>query len=108
MADLGNARTACSIAPRGAPGPAVPARVRRPGGPLGIGDLGAPGRPYRSWLRARLAGYHPDESDTFFDRAGFDCRRVHTTGQFADRASLAAVLKIEFSERVAARAIGEV
>jgi SAM-dependent methyltransferase len=106
--DLAHARTAYFFGPGCEPGMREADRVLRPDGMLAIVDLDATVTPYGGWLRADLPRYQPAEVDAFFDRAGFDCQRVSTVWRFADRASLAAVLGIEFSAPVAARALDEV
>jgi hypothetical protein len=44
---------------------------------------------------------------SFFDRNGFDTVPIDTVWRFTDRPTLEAVLRIEFSDAVAARAIAQ-
>ena len=80
----------------------------RPGGVLVIVDLDGGTPPYGGWLRADLPKYDPVKIEKFFADEGFDSRAVATTWRFEDRASLEAVLWIEFSAPVARRAIAAV
>ena len=70
-----------------------------------IVDLDGQHAPYGDWLRADTPHYDPDAVEDFFARQGFRCHRVDTTWRFSSQADLAAVLRIEFSRRVADRAI---
>jgi SAM-dependent methyltransferase len=105
--DLVHARTAYFFGPGCEPGLAEARRVLRPGGVIAIVDLDATAGPYGDWMRADLPRYDPTEAERFFERQGFTTRRVPTTWAFPDRATCEAVLRIEFSAPVAARAIAE-
>ncbi|TWE23193.1 methyltransferase family protein [Prauserella muralis] len=105
--DLVHARTAYFFGPGCEPGLAEADRVLRPGGVLAIVDLDTRHAPYGDWMLADLPHYDPDKVDEFFARAGFACRRVETRWRFPDRASMEAVLRIEFSAKVAERAVAE-
>lgn len=106
--DLVHARTAYFFGRGCEPGLAEADRVLRPGGVQAIVDLDASSEPYGSWMRADLPHYDPAAVESFFAAQGFRCRRVTTRWWFGDLAACEAVLKIEFSPRVAARAVAEV
>jgi SAM-dependent methyltransferase len=105
--DLVHARTAYFFGPGCEPGLAEAQRVLRPGGAIAIVDLDATAGPYGDWMRADIPHYDPAAAERFFDRQGFALRRVRTRWVFPDRATCEAVLRIEFTPEVAARAITE-
>jgi SAM-dependent methyltransferase len=105
--DLVHARTAYFFGPGCEPGLVEAQRVLRPGGAIAIVDLDATVGPYGDWMRADIPHYDPVAAERFFERQGFAMRRVRTRWVFPDRATCEAVLRIEFTPRVADRAVAE-
>lgn len=106
--DLVHARTAYFFGPGCEAGLAEADRVLRPGGALAIVDLDATSSPYGDWMRAGLPHYDSRKVENFFAAQGFRLRRVATRWHFDDLAACESVLRIEFSPKVAARAVAEV
>jgi len=105
--DLVHARTAYFFGKGCEPGLAEAWRVLRSGGTFAIVDLDATVPPYGDWMRADIPRYDPVAAERFFTRHGFSLRRIPTTWRFPDRATCAAVLRIEFSAAVADRALAQ-
>jgi SAM-dependent methyltransferase len=104
-ADVVHARTAYFFGPGCEPGLAEAERVLRPCGVLVVVDLDATRHSYGAWMRASAPGYDPRAAERFFAERGFSTHRVDTLWRFPDRATMSAVLHIEFTPSVADRAV---
>jgi SAM-dependent methyltransferase len=106
--DVVHARTAYFFGAGCEPGLAETDRVLRPGGVLAVVDVDATRGPYGEWMRADIPRYDPVAAERFFARRGFSTTRIATDWRFPDRATLEAVLRIEFTRRTADRAVAAV
>ncbi|WP_116112507.1 class I SAM-dependent methyltransferase [Austwickia chelonae] len=105
--DIVHARWAYFFGPGCEPGLAELARVLRPGGSAFLIDNDASRSTFGSWFRREHPNYDPIEIENFWKRRGFTAERVTMRWQMHDRADFEAVVRIEFSPRIAANILEE-
>jgi ubiquinone/menaquinone biosynthesis C-methylase UbiE len=99
--DVAHARWAYFFGPGCEPGLAELRRVVRRGGAAFLIDNDATRSTFGSWFRRWLPSYDPDAVERFWARNGFSRTAVDMRWRFGDRASLEAVLRIEFPAELA-------
>lgn len=102
--DIVHARFAYFFAPHCQPGLAELARVLRPGGTAFIIDNDLRTGTFAAWLQ-QAGLYGPDSADAvegFWAEQGFPLTRIASSWEFASRADLEAVVRLEFAPQHAA------
>jgi SAM-dependent methyltransferase len=105
--DVAHARWAYFFGPGCEPGLAELSRVMRRGGAAFVIDNDATRSTFGSWFRRWLPSYDPDTVSRFWARQGFSRTPIDMRWRFSDRASLEAVLRIEFPAALAERFLSE-
>lgn len=82
-------------------------RVLAPGGTIVIVDHDVTASTFGVWFRAAYPAYDPVGVQRFWDRSGFDTRRLVVRWTFDSRADLAAVLGIELPPMAVERVLDE-
>ncbi|MFC5184261.1 class I SAM-dependent methyltransferase [Actinomadura harenae] len=100
--DVVHVRWAYFFGPGCEPGLAELDRVVRRGGTVFILDNDATRSTFGGWFRRGLPSYDPAAVERFWTRRGFQREPLMIRWEFQSRADLAAVLRIEFPERLAA------
>ncbi len=106
--DVAHARWAYFFGPGCEPGLAELRRVVRRGGVAFVIDNDATRSTFGGWFRRWLPSYSPETVERFWARQGFSRTPVDMGWRFTDRASLEAVLRIEFPAALAAEFLAEV
>ncbi|MFI7537373.1 class I SAM-dependent methyltransferase [Streptosporangium sp. NPDC049376] len=106
-ADVAVARWAYFFGPGCEPGLKELSRVVRRGGTAFVIDLDATRGAFGRWFSASLPSYSSASVEEFWRRNGWHTRPLDLRMAFERRADLEAVLRIEFTPEVAARAIAE-
>jgi ubiquinone/menaquinone biosynthesis C-methylase UbiE len=99
--DVAHARWAYFFGPGCEPGLTELSRVIRRGGAAFVIDNDATRSTFGSWFRRWLPSYDPDAVERFWARQGFSRTPIDMSWRFSDRASLEAVLRIEFPASLA-------
>jgi ubiquinone/menaquinone biosynthesis C-methylase UbiE len=99
--DVAHARWAYFFGPGCEPGLTELRRVMRRGGAAFVIDNDATRSTFGSWFRRWLPSYDPDTVSRFWARQGFSRTPIDMNWRFPDRASLEAVLRIEFPAALA-------
>lgn len=105
--DVMQARWAYFFGPGCEPGLAEVARVLRPGGTAFVIDNDATASTFGRWFRREHPAYDPAAVERFWRRRGFTRERVSMRWAMATRADFEAVVRIEFSPRVAQAFLAE-
>ena len=107
--DVAHARFAYFFGPGCEPGLAELARVIRPGGTAFVIDKDLRGGTFADWLRRspRYPQTDPAVTEGFWAAQGFALTRVASEWRFADRATFAAVVRLEFGEALAEQLLAE-
>jgi SAM-dependent methyltransferase len=105
--DVAHVRWAYFFGPGCEPGLAELTRVVRRGGAIFIIDNDATRSTFGGWFRRWLPGYDPGEVERFWARQGFSRTPLTIRWSFQSRTDLAAVLRIEFPEKLAATFLRE-
>ncbi|MFC9971375.1 class I SAM-dependent methyltransferase [Spirillospora sp. NPDC127200] len=105
--DVVHVRWAYFFGPGCEPGLAELDRVVRRGGTAFVIDNDATRSTFGGWFRRGLPSYDPGAVERFWTRRGFQREPLMTRWAFQSREDLAAVLRIEFPEELAARFLSE-
>ncbi|WP_084958751.1 class I SAM-dependent methyltransferase [Thermoactinospora rubra] len=105
--DVAVARWAYFFGPGCEPGLRELSRVVRRGGAAFVVDLDATRGAFGRWFRQTVPQYSAQAVERFWAQQGWERKELDLRMVFRTRADLEAVLRIEFSPEVAARAVAE-
>lgn len=107
--DIVHARFAYFFAPFCGPGLPELERVIRPGGTAFIIDNDLRTGTFAAWLEKSRDPMDPDADDIelYWEKRGFSLTRIASKWQFQDRATLEAVVRLEFGEKLAPELLAE-